>query len=222
MTVPAFITAVASAGTVNATGNVALTNASGTVASGSLTAISSSSWLSTHPPGIYVVDAGNGVQLSITTDNTTYAGYTFVAPDIIVDGSNNTFTSFSTAAQSALFYAYDPNGDAVHVSNNPGNDFTGSIFCGPELRVTPGVDPTNKCWFGGSGTTFTGLMEAWHIEYTATDAFFNGTGPAIGPGTTTTFSTTTFYGTTTISTPDVTVTSTTPATVTGSTYGLDE
>ena len=56
-------------------------------------------------------------------------------------------------------------------------------------------------------------MEAWHIEYTAVNAIFNGTGDPIGAGTTTVYST---------STGSQTITTTTPGTPTSTNYGLDE
>jgi hypothetical protein len=213
-----FLAAVASGGTVSATGNVASTKTGGTVTSGSTANDTlGTGWQASHPPGIYIVDAGNGVALTISESNKTYNGYTFVAPEILVSGSQDTFTKFSSAAQDALFYAYNPSGDAVHVNGNTtGNVFNGGMFCGPPER-TGTSDPTNKCWFGGDGTTFNGLMEAWHIEYTATHATFNGTGPPIGPGTTTS----TTYSTTVITTPGSTTTVTTP-TATGATVGLGE
>jgi Flp pilus assembly protein TadG len=223
VTVGPFLAAVASGGTVSATGDVAPTTTAGTVTSGSTANQTvGTGWTATHAPGIYIVDAGYGVGLTISASNTIFDGYTFVAPEILVSGSNNTFTKFSGAAQDALFYAYNPNGDAVHVNGTTtGNILNGSMFCGPPVR-TGATDPTNKCWFGGTGTTFNGLMEAWHIEYTANNATFNGSGPPIGPGTTTTVATTTLYGTTVVTTPDVTTTVTTPGVTTGTTPGLDE
>jgi hypothetical protein len=208
-----YLAAVNSGGTVSATGNVVPTNAGGTVTSGSTAATTvATGWTSSHPAGIYIVDAGNGVPLTISASNTNFDGYTFVAPEILVSGSQDTFTKFASAAQQALFYAYNPSGDAVHVNGNTtGNVFNGSMFCGPPER-TGTTDPTNKCWFGGDGTTFNGLMEAWHIEYTATHATFNGTGPPIS-GTTSTYTTTTV-----ITIPG---TDTVP-TVTGTTVGLGE
>jgi hypothetical protein len=208
-----YVAAVTSSGTVSATGNVASTKTGGTVTSGSAAAETvGAGWTTTHAPGIYIVDAGNGVAMTVSASSTNFNGYTFVAPEILVSGSQNTFTKFSSAAQEALFYAYNPSGDAVHVNGNTtGNVFNGSMFCGPPER-TGTTDPTNKCWFGGDGTTFNGLMEAWHIEYTATHATFNGTGPPIS-GTTSTVTTTTV-----ITIPG---TGTIP-TVTGTTVGLGE
>jgi hypothetical protein len=200
--------ATASGGTVAATGNVAPTTTTGTVTAGSLAGKTvGAGWTNSHEPGIYIVDAGNGVGMTISASNTNFDGYTFVAPEILVSGSQDTFTGFASASRSALFYAYDPNGDAVHVNGTTtGNVFNGSMFCGPPERIGT-TDPQNKCWFGGNGTTFNGLMEAWHIEYTATNAVFNGTGPPIG-GTSSTS-----YWTTTI---------TIPGSVTGTTVQLGE
>jgi hypothetical protein len=205
--VPATTCSPAPCGTVTFTGNVALTpTATGTATFGSSSAatISATSWKTTHPPGIYVVDALNGVPLTISTSNTTFDGYSFVAPEILIQNGGNTFKNFPSAAGDTVFYGYDPSGDVVHASAEI--HITGSVFCGPP--VDPGTDPQNKCWFGGTGSTFDGLMEAWHIEYKVSNADFNGRGPAIG-GTTTAVSTTT--------TPATTQTFTT-----GTTVGLGE
>jgi Flp pilus assembly protein TadG len=205
VSVPGFVssTAVSPVGTVTFTGAVAPTTISGTntATSGTL-AQTWTNWTSTHPPGIYMVDAPNGTSLTISATNTDFHGYSWVAPEILISGGGNTFANYASAPGELVFMAYDPNGDAVHESAV--SYITGSIFCGPpEPPAGATSDPTNKCWFGGNGSTFKGLLEAWKIEWKLDDSVFDGTGPLIG-GTTSTTTTVTPGKTTT--TPDVVVT----------------
>lgn len=140
-----------------------------------------STWKAANPPGIYVIDAPYGTTLTISAASTNFAGYTWIAPEIALSGTGDTFSNYSGAPQAAVFYAYNPNGDAVHESYK--SFITGSIFCGPAEPNASNPNPTNKCWFGGNYTTFTGLMEAWHIEWKLSYGDFNGTGPPVGTTT---------------------------------------
>jgi hypothetical protein len=191
--VPAYIpqTTVSPVGTVSFTGTVAPTAITGTnlVTAGAVANATigptGSGWKSTHPPGMYMVDAVYGTPLEIdnTVTNTNFAGYTFVAPEILISGSGNTFSNFASAPQTAVLYAYNPNGDAVHESAV--SYITGGIFCGPPEPNVSNPNPVNKCWFGGNGSTFHGILQAWRIEWKLSNSTFDGTGPKIGGQTST-------------------------------------
>jgi len=209
VTVPGFVASTASGGTVTFTGNVASTATGGTVAFGTDADYTiASGWTTTHPAGIYYIDAAVtsvADQITISASNTNFNGYTFVAPLIVVTGANDSFTYYSGAPQQTALWGYCGMqgtavcGDGVHIAggNIDGSDVTGSMFCGPIDPPAGGATP--KCWYGGSGataSTFTGVMEGWQIEYTISNATFNGVGPGIG-GTTSTTTTVTPGSTTT-------------------------
>ena len=187
--------AIPGAANVSATsgGRVDFIGATGTAVHGSIPTITAS-WKASNPPGIYVIDAPYGTTLTISASGTNFAGYTWIAPEIALSGSGDTFSNYAGAPQSAVFYAYNPNGDAVHESSV--SHITGSIFCGPPEPNASNPNPTNKCWFGGDNTTFTGLMEAWHIEWKLDNGDFNGTGPPVGTSTSVITTTISIPGTT--------------------------
>ena len=222
VTVPGFVTSTASGGTVTFTGDVASTATGGTATFGAVAnATIANGWTATHPPGIYYIDAGVtslADTITVTASNTTFNGYSFVAPMIDVTGANNSFTYYSGAPQQTALWGYCGMlgtavcGDGVHMAggNIDGSDVTGSMFCGPIDPPAGGATP--KCWYGGSGatpSTFTGVMEGWQIEYTISNATFNGGGPGIGSTTSTTITTTPGSSATTPATTTTTPGSTT-------------
>jgi F0F1-type ATP synthase membrane subunit c/vacuolar-type H+-ATPase subunit K len=231
VTVPGFVTSTASGGTVTFTGDVASTATGGTATFGAAAnATIASGWTTTHAPGIYYIDASVTAlenTITVTASNTNFNGYTFVAPLIVVDGGNNSFTYYSGAPQQTALWGYCGMlgtaicGDGVHMSGSvDGSDVTGSMFCGPIDPPAGGATP--KCWYGGDGTThstFTGVMEGWQIEYTIKNATFNGVGPGIGGTTSTT--TTITPGSTTI-TPGSTTTNPDVVNTVGTGSNLDE
>jgi hypothetical protein len=168
-------------------------------------------WKTTHAPGVYCRTG----TLTISANSTTFSGYSFYAPQILVNSNSMTVTN---ASGNPVFYAYGPDKtdpttglDACAIGavlscalafNGGSNTINGTIFV-PFGSI--GVA-------GGGAIAGTGFMESLKLLVSGNFAGYQGTGPGDGGSieTTTNYTTTTIPGTTQTTTdPDTTQTTTT-------------
>lgn len=121
-----------------------------------------SSWLSSHPPGVYCTMG----RISITAGNSVFNGYEFVSQSaasnaISVTQSGNTFTGVGSGAAQAIFYA-TVGGIAI---NNP-ITINGALFA-----------PLGLVTFTGGSSPETGFIEANSITLNNGPYTFTGVGP---------------------------------------------
>ncbi|MFL5963914.1 MAG: TadE/TadG family type IV pilus assembly protein [Gaiellaceae bacterium] len=154
--------------------------------------ISSATWKTSHPPGIYCYDGA----LTLSANGLSLAGYTWYAPSITVNSKGMTLSPAS--GQTTLLDAYS--GDLT--LNGSNDNVSGDMFA-----------PLGQANIaGGALAAGSGFFEAQTISITGNFSQYTGTG-GFGGATTTTVTTTTpvtIPGTTTVTTlPDSTSTSTT-------------
>jgi hypothetical protein len=168
-------------------------------------------WKTTHGPGIYCWTG----TLTVSANSTVFSGYSFYAPQILVNSNSMTVTN---ASGRPVFYAYGPdktdpttgldacslaNASACALSFNGGsNTFNGDVFVPFGTIVVT----------GGGAIAGTGFMESLKLLVAGNFAGYNGTGPGDGGGIVTTTETTTTVipaSTQTTTDPDTTLTNTT-------------
>jgi hypothetical protein len=186
---------------------VALPPTPSTCASGNVTI--NTSWLGTHPPGVYCFTGTIDLRNS-------FVGYEFVSTSTS-NGAIKCTTdglSFTGLPSDPHYLLYAVSGG---ISLNPGQGVTvtGDIFAPNGLVV----------FTGGGNKVETGFIESLKVTINNGPTTFRGTGPD-GGFTTTTSTTTTPASTSIVTTPGNTTTSTSPGStntvITGTTVGLNE
>jgi hypothetical protein len=140
--------------------------------------ITSTSWLSSNPPGIYCT---TGTISIVNSGNMTFDGYEFVSESTsstaisVVTSGNMTFNGYCPSSCSSggtpqtLFYA---TAGGVSVTNSGSGTFTGDSFA-----------PSGQVSFTVSGGNDTGLMEASSVSFTNSgNTSVTGTGPTPSGG----------------------------------------
>jgi Flp pilus assembly protein TadG len=141
--------------------------------------ITSASWLSSNPPGIYCTTG----TVSITNSGSmTFNGYEFVSESTsstaisVVTSGNMTFNGYCPSSCSSggtpqtLFYA---TAGGISVTNSGSGTFTGDAFA-----------PYGQAGFTVSGGTSTGLLEASSVSFASSgNTSVTGTGPTPSGGT---------------------------------------
>jgi Flp pilus assembly protein TadG len=140
--------------------------------------ITSSSWLSSNPPGIYCT---TGTISIVNSGNMTFDGYEFVSESTsstaisVVTSGNMTFNGYCPASCSSgstpqtLFYA---TAGGISVTNSGSGTFTGDSFA-----------PSGQVSFTVSGGNDTGLIEASSVSFTNSGSTsVTGTGPTPSGG----------------------------------------
>lgn len=141
--------------------------------------ITSSSWLSSNPPGMYCT---TGTISIVNSGNMTFSGYEFVSESTsssaisVVTSGNTTFTGYCPSSCSSggtpqtLFYA---TAGGISVVNSGSGTFTGDAFA-----------PYGQASFTVSGGTDTGFLEASSVSITNSgNTSLTGTGPTPSGGT---------------------------------------
>jgi Flp pilus assembly protein TadG len=141
--------------------------------------ITSTSWLSSNPPGMYCT---TGTISIINSGNMTFNGYEFVSESTsssaisVVTSGNITFSGYcpsscsSGGAPQTLFYA---TAGGVSFTNSGAGSFTGDIFA-----------PNGPVSITVSGNNDTGFIESSTVTFTNSGSTgVTGTGPAPSGGT---------------------------------------
>jgi hypothetical protein len=140
--------------------------------------ITSASWLSSNPPGMYCTTGTISISLS---GSTTFNGYEFVSESTspyaiyVATSGNTTFTGYCPASCSSggtpqtLFYA---SAGGISFNNSGSGSLTGYVFA-----------PYGQASMTVSGNTDTGLIEASTVTFTTSGTTSTtGTGPTPSGG----------------------------------------